>query len=129
MLALRLPPEIEKRLERLAKKTGRTKSYYAREAILRHVEDLEDANLAEKRLRRGGKGRVPLDVIERQTMKGEPVIPRSVRKRLAVKPGDTLRYRIADDGVLIEKAKEADDPFTTFSEWAEEADEKAYGGL
>ena len=35
----------------------------------------------------------------------------------------------ADDGVLIEKAKEADDPFTTFSEWAEEADEKAYGGL
>ena len=40
MLALRLPPALEKRLERLAKKTGRTKSFYAREAILRHIEDL-----------------------------------------------------------------------------------------
>ena len=43
MLALRLPPEIEARLDALAKKTGRTKSYYAREAILEHLEDLEDA--------------------------------------------------------------------------------------
>ena len=37
MLALRLPQEIEKRLEALARKTGRTKSFYAREAILRHL--------------------------------------------------------------------------------------------
>jgi hypothetical protein len=35
MLALRLPAEIEQRLDALAKKTGRSKSYYAREAILR----------------------------------------------------------------------------------------------
>ena len=34
MLALRLNPEIEGRLDRLAKKTGRTKSFYAREAII-----------------------------------------------------------------------------------------------
>ena len=34
MLAIRLDPEIEKRLEALAKKTGRTKTFYAREAIL-----------------------------------------------------------------------------------------------
>jgi len=54
MLALRLPPEIEKRLDALAKKTGRTKSFYAREAILRHIEDLEDYHLATKRLERGG---------------------------------------------------------------------------
>jgi RHH-type transcriptional regulator, rel operon repressor / antitoxin RelB len=40
MLALRLPVEIEKRLDSLAKKTGRSKSFYAREAILRHLEDL-----------------------------------------------------------------------------------------
>ncbi|MEC9343769.1 MAG: TraY domain-containing protein, partial [Pseudomonadota bacterium] len=33
MLALRLPADIEKRLDDLAKKTGRTKSYYARQAI------------------------------------------------------------------------------------------------
>lgn len=50
MLALRLPPDIEKRLASLAKKTGRTKTYYAREAILRHLEDMEDIYIAEKRL-------------------------------------------------------------------------------
>jgi predicted transcriptional regulator len=36
MLALRLPEEIEIRLDALAKATGRAKSYYAREAILTH---------------------------------------------------------------------------------------------
>jgi RHH-type rel operon transcriptional repressor/antitoxin RelB len=50
MLALRLPAEIEKRLENLAKTTGRTKSYYAREAILEYLDDLEDIYLAAKRL-------------------------------------------------------------------------------
>ena len=32
MLAVRLPPEIEQRLDALANKTGRSKSYYVREA-------------------------------------------------------------------------------------------------
>mgnify|MGYP006270776743 CR=1 FL=1 len=50
MLALRLPEEIETRLEKLAKLTGRTKSFYAREAIIEHIADLEDLYLAEKRL-------------------------------------------------------------------------------
>jgi RHH-type rel operon transcriptional repressor/antitoxin RelB len=53
MLALRLPPEIEKRLDELARKTGRTKSFYAREAILEHLDDLEDLYLAEERMRSG----------------------------------------------------------------------------
>jgi len=64
MLALRLPPDIEQRLEALAKKTGRTKSYYAREAILHHIEDIEDYYLARRRLRRGGP-RVTLESLER----------------------------------------------------------------
>ncbi|MCR5855374.1 DUF6290 family protein [Mesorhizobium sp. J428] len=51
MLALRLPKEIEDRLDDLARKTGRTKSYYAREAILEHLDDLEDLYLAEQRMR------------------------------------------------------------------------------
>ena len=63
MLALRLPSEIEKRLEALAKKTGRSKSYYAREAILRHLEDLEDHHLAQRRLARGGR-RITLEELE-----------------------------------------------------------------
>jgi len=49
MLAIRLPKDIEERLEKLAKKTGRTKSYYVREAILEHLQDLEDIYIAEKR--------------------------------------------------------------------------------
>ena len=46
MLGVRLEPELEKRLERLAKKTGRTKSYYAKEAIRQYIEDCEDYLLA-----------------------------------------------------------------------------------
>jgi RHH-type rel operon transcriptional repressor/antitoxin RelB len=65
MLALRLPPEIEKRLGALAKKTGRTKSYYAREAILRHIEDIEDQHLAAARIKRGGR-RKSLKALERR---------------------------------------------------------------
>ncbi len=63
MLALRLPPEIEARLDALAKRTGRTKSYYAREAILEHLDNLEDIYLAEKRLtdlRAGRSESIPL---------------------------------------------------------------------
>ncbi|MDA3898320.1 MAG: DUF6290 family protein [Desulfobacteraceae bacterium] len=50
MLAIRLPDEIEKRLESLAEKTGRTKSFYAREAIMEHLEDIEDYYLAVHRI-------------------------------------------------------------------------------
>ncbi|MDF7300930.1 type II toxin-antitoxin system RelB family antitoxin [Proteus mirabilis] len=46
MLAIRLSDEIETRLESLAKQTGRTKTFYAREAILTHLEDLEDYYLS-----------------------------------------------------------------------------------
>jgi RHH-type rel operon transcriptional repressor/antitoxin RelB len=57
MLPIRLPLSVEKRLEELARRTGRTKSYYAREAILQHLEDLEDIYLAERTLRRIRDGR------------------------------------------------------------------------
>lgn len=66
MLGVRLPKEIEQRLEALAEKTGRTKSYYAREAILAHLEDMENAYLAEKRLEeflRSGEKAVPLEEV------------------------------------------------------------------
>jgi len=42
MLGIRLEPPLERRLERLAKKTGRSKSHYAREAIRQYLEDRED---------------------------------------------------------------------------------------
>jgi RHH-type transcriptional regulator, rel operon repressor / antitoxin RelB len=69
MLAIRLPEKIEKRLDHLAKRTGRTKTYYAREAILQHLDDLEDIYLAEKELQAIRSSRVktiPLDEVMRQ---------------------------------------------------------------
>ena len=55
MLAIRLDQEVESRLEQLAKKTGRTKTYYAREAILEHLEDMEDYYLAVETLQNSGQ--------------------------------------------------------------------------
>ena len=66
MLSIRLPAEIEKRLDDLAKATGRTKTFYARQAILEHLDDLEDIYLAEKRLediRAGRTQTIPLEEI------------------------------------------------------------------
>ena len=68
MLALRLPDDLEARLDALAKKTGRTKSFYAREAIAEYIDDLEDLYLAQKRqaLRERGKAlTVPLAGVEK----------------------------------------------------------------
>jgi len=42
MLGIRLEPELERELESLARKTGRSKSYYAREASRLYLEDRED---------------------------------------------------------------------------------------
>ena len=50
MLAIRISQDIESRLQNLAQKTGRTKTYYAREALLRFIEDMEDEYLALSRL-------------------------------------------------------------------------------
>jgi RHH-type rel operon transcriptional repressor/antitoxin RelB len=69
MLAIRLPEDIERRLEKLAKATGRTKTFYAREAILEHLDDLEDIYLAERRLEalRAGRSRtLTLEEVERE---------------------------------------------------------------
>ncbi len=55
VLAIRLPGEIEARLAALAAKTGRTKTFYAREAILQHLDEMEDKYLAIDRLENPGK--------------------------------------------------------------------------
>jgi RHH-type rel operon transcriptional repressor/antitoxin RelB len=50
MLAIELDSETERRLERLAELTGRSTSSCAREAIIEHLEDVEDMYLAKERL-------------------------------------------------------------------------------
>jgi RHH-type rel operon transcriptional repressor/antitoxin RelB len=69
MLAIRLPIEIENRLDVLAKATGRTKTFYAREAILEYLGDLEDLYLAEQTvadLREGRETTIPLEEVMRE---------------------------------------------------------------
>lgn len=74
MLAIRLPESIEKRLARLAKRSGRTKTFYAREAILRYIEDLEDVYDAERaweRIQSGKDKTIPMeDVLKRYGLDG-----------------------------------------------------------
>lgn len=55
MMTVRLPMPMEKRLDLLSRKTGRPKSYYIREALDEHIEDMEDAYLALERLEHPGK--------------------------------------------------------------------------
>ena len=70
--SIRLPHEIEERLEHLAIQTGRSKSFYVKEAILDHLDDIEDVYLAEKRLediRAGRTQTIPLqEVMKRYGM-------------------------------------------------------------
>lgn len=69
--------------------------------------------------------------LSRITSKSQTVIPKAVREKLGLKPGDVLRYRFEGARVVIERASaEADDdPFAIFTEWSGEADEKAYSAL
>ena len=67
MLAVRLPEDIEERLDRLARKTGRAKSFYVREALSEYLADLEDFYLAEKRMKSYSAAKaIPLDDLMRE---------------------------------------------------------------
>lgn len=54
--AVRLPDELFNRLQMLAKRTGRTTTYYIREAIQEHLEDLEDIYFSEIAIEKLKKG-------------------------------------------------------------------------
>lgn len=65
-ISIRLPDEIETRLTALAKLTGRSKTFYITEAILEHLDDLEDIFIAEQRLedvRAGRSKTIPLEEV------------------------------------------------------------------
>jgi RHH-type transcriptional regulator, rel operon repressor / antitoxin RelB len=69
MVAVQLPEPIEKRLEELARRTGRTKAFYVEEAVVAHLEDLEDLYLAEgalERIRSGEEQTIPLEDVMRR---------------------------------------------------------------
>ena len=55
MTSLRLDQETDSRLNHLAQTTGRTKSFYIRQLLNEHLDDLEDRYIAEQRLEQPGK--------------------------------------------------------------------------
>ncbi|WP_284776994.1 DUF6290 family protein [Agrobacterium sp. lyk4-40-TYG-31] len=54
--AIRLPDDTYERLKALSERTGRTSTYYIREAIEKHIEDMEDLYLAEEATRQIQRG-------------------------------------------------------------------------
>ena len=69
MLAIRLPDDIEHRLQTLAEQTGRSKTFYVKEAVLKHLEEMEDIFLADQALktfRESGEPVVSLEELERE---------------------------------------------------------------
>jgi len=63
------------------------------------------------------------------SVNSQTVIPREVCEQLKLKPGDTLRFRLTDEGILLDKAIEAGEPFAAFPVWTSEADERAFANL
>lgn len=75
---------------------------------------------------------LPPMIVSRITSKAQTTIPRAVRAALGLQQGDEVRYEIDGDRVIMTRA-EGPDPFlanfSTFTEWADEADCKAYDGF
>ena len=66
-LSIRLDPALDSRLAQLAKKTGRTKSFYVKQAIPDQIEDLEDLYLARRVATRVASGKerlIPFEKLE-----------------------------------------------------------------
>jgi RHH-type rel operon transcriptional repressor/antitoxin RelB len=68
-VSLRLPEDLKNRLEKLSKRTGRSKTYYMIQAIAERIDDLEDLYLAEQRtlaLREGRSRTYTLKEVEQR---------------------------------------------------------------
>ena len=68
-LSIRLDDDLAARLERLVRLTGRSKSFYVKQAIENHIEDLEDFYAAQQVAKRVAEGRerlIPLEQVERE---------------------------------------------------------------
>jgi RHH-type rel operon transcriptional repressor/antitoxin RelB len=65
MLSVRLPKEMEERIERLARMTRRPKSFFVKEALANYLEDMEDYYLALKRENDPSRHLITLEELER----------------------------------------------------------------
>jgi antitoxin PrlF len=72
--------------------------------------------------------------ISRITSKGQTTIPRQVREKLALRPGDLVVYEFDDDAVRLRKQMPLDVAYlravqTTLSEWDSPEDAAAFDDL
>ena len=68
--------------------------------------------------------------VSKISTKSQTVLPKTVREKLDLRPGDHVRFIIENDRVtLLKHVDSEDDPFHAFTEWASSADEEAYGKL
>ncbi len=67
----------------------------------------------------------------RVSSKAQVVIPKPVRERLGIKPGDLLLFEVRAGELVVRRAPEpaSEDPFALFEEWAGQADSEAYDGF
>jgi antitoxin PrlF len=70
-------------------------------------------------------------IVSKITSKAQTTIPLAVRKALGLREGDSVTYLIEEGRVILTRtdAPVLDDPFATFTEWAGEADRRAYAGF
>ncbi len=68
LIGIRIPKSVKDRLDVLAEKTGRTRTFYIRQALLEHLDDLEDRYMAQEvlgRVKEVEDERYSLDDVER----------------------------------------------------------------
>jgi RHH-type transcriptional regulator, rel operon repressor / antitoxin RelB len=95
MLSMRLKPALEKRLTRLARQTGRTKTFYATKLIEENIDDLEDRYLAEARLEKRGKSYTSAELRRQLGLEG------CVRRECPGRPQETRSRGPTRDSRLL----------------------------
>ena len=75
-----------------------------------------------------------MTALSKLTSKGQTTIPREVRDKLALKPGDLIAFEIQGDAVQMRKVEPLDVGYlravqTTLSEWESPEDAEAYDDL
>lgn len=76
---------------------------------------------------------MPLSVLakSRLSSRAQTVIPREVRERLGLRPGDVIAFEEQHGEIVVRPWREParEDPFAVFHEWASTEDDEAYADL